>query len=85
MTRRKNQRGSKDLHQATLSIRMKGMMTTGNVESDFDITSGARGEIVGIVRPGEPEQNQETIVRLKYLSAYIACTCFHVRGTWTRG
>ena len=43
-------------------------MVTDNVETDLDITNGARGEIVGIVLyPDEPlVDKNEAIVKLQY-------------------
>ena len=73
------QRKRKDLPwEIELTKGMK-VLVTDNVETDLDITNGARGEIVDIIlHPEEPAIGNEPIVQLKYLSAYIlvklACT-----------
>ena len=47
-------------------------MVTENIETDFDITNGARSKIVSIVLySDEPKHNQERIVELKYLLASV--------------
>jgi hypothetical protein len=50
------------------------MRVTENIEIDLDLTnaSGARGEIVDIVlHPDEPAIEDEPVVHLKYMPAYI--------------
>ena len=52
----------------------KGMkvLVTDNVETDLDVTNGARGEIVDIIlHPDEPPPGDEPIVYLKYVPSYI--------------
>lgn len=64
---------SKDLlYKIEFAIGMK-VMVTDNVETDLDITNGARGEIVDIVlHPDEPPINHGiSVVSLKYLPVYI--------------
>ena len=64
--KRGHQRRGKDRpHRVELAVGMK-VMVTDNVETDLDITNGARGEIVGIVlHPDEAtiDKNQ-AIVKL---------------------
>ena len=65
--------GSKDLpHQVELAIGTK-VMVTDNVETDLDVTNGARGEIVGIVlHENEPPIDKaKAVVKLRYLPSYI--------------
>ena len=83
--RRKN-RGAKDLpYQVDLSIGMK-VMVTENVETDLDITNGARGEIVGIVlHQDKPDRGQNPIVKLKYLPTYLLIKLTHTRASTLEG
>ncbi|KAJ7187076.1 hypothetical protein C8R46DRAFT_1274132, partial [Mycena filopes] len=62
----------KDLPQEIeLAIGMK-VMVTSNLETDLDLTNGARGEIVDIIlHPDEPPVGDEPIVHLQNLPAYI--------------
>ncbi|KAG2030986.1 hypothetical protein BDR03DRAFT_820266, partial [Suillus americanus] len=54
-----------------ISIGMK-VMVMQNIETDLDITNGARGTIVKIVlHPDEPVVDDKSLVTLKYLPAYI--------------
>ena len=54
-----------------IAVGMK-VMITENLETDLDITNGARGHIVRIVLdPNEPALTDDTIVHLKYLPIYI--------------
>ncbi|KAJ7649917.1 hypothetical protein FB45DRAFT_1075708, partial [Roridomyces roridus] len=72
-TRKKKKNSmQKDLpEEIELSIGMK-VMVTNNIETDLDLTNGARGEIVDIVLdPEEPSVGNEPIVRLKKLPSYI--------------
>ena len=49
------------------------VLVTNNIESDLDVTNGARGEIVNIIlHPDEPPISaNEPIVHLKYLPSYL--------------
>ena len=80
------QRGGKDLpHKVELALGMK-VMVTDNVETDLDITNGARGKIVGItLHPDEPPVDKnEAIVKLHYLPVYIyPCQTFTRKGNTT--
>ncbi|CAK5281207.1 unnamed protein product [Mycena citricolor] len=62
----------KDLvHSMELAIGME-VLVTNNIETDLDLTNGARGIIQSIVlHPDEGELGHETIVMLKKLPAYI--------------
>ena len=54
-----------------IAIGMK-VMVTENVETDLDITNGARGRIVSIVlHPEEPPLGDHPVVHLKHLPLYI--------------
>ena len=54
-----------------LAIGMK-VMVTENIETDLDVTNGARGEIVDIIlHPDEPPLSSEPIVTLKHLPSYV--------------
>ncbi|CAK5283389.1 unnamed protein product [Mycena citricolor] len=62
----------KDLpHLIELAIGMS-VMVTNNVETDLDLTNGARGTIKDIILdPDEPPIGPESVVHLKRLPAYI--------------
>ena len=48
------------------------VMVTENLETDLDVTNGARGHITRIVLdPNEPDLTDDAVVRLKYLPIYI--------------
>lgn len=55
-----------------LSLGMK-VMVTQNVETDLDITNGARGTIVDVVLHADepPLQQSDGVIHLKFLPAYI--------------
>ena len=60
------------------------VMVTDNLETDLDITNGARGEIVGIVLDkDEPPVGDLPIVKLKHLLAYILVKLSRTRATKT--
>lgn len=68
-----------------LAVGMK-VMVTENVETDLDITNGARGEIVGIVlHQDEPPLGDESMVTLKHLPAYILVKLNRTRATKLEG
>ncbi|THH12700.1 hypothetical protein EW146_g7451 [Bondarzewia mesenterica] len=69
-TKRRDQR--KDLpNEIELSVGMKVMVTT-NLETDLDITNGARGDIVHIaLHPDEPSIGTTDTIHLEYLPIYI--------------
>ena len=57
--------------EVEFAIGMK-VMVTENLETDLDVTNGARGTIVGIMlNPKEPPLPNAPIVRLKFLPSYI--------------
>ncbi|CAK5266163.1 unnamed protein product [Mycena citricolor] len=62
----------KDLpHSIELAIGMS-VMVTNNIETDLDLTNGARGTIEDIILdPDEPPIGPESVVHLKRLPAYI--------------
>ncbi|KAG1739555.1 hypothetical protein EDB19DRAFT_1635769 [Suillus lakei] len=58
-----------------IAIGMK-VMVTQNIETDLDITNGARGTIVKIVlHPDKPVIDNKSLVTLKYLPAYYPFRC----------
>ncbi|TFY81855.1 hypothetical protein EWM64_g2158 [Hericium alpestre] len=68
-----------------LSVGMNVMVTT-NVETDLDVTNGARGDVVGIVlHPEEPAFGDEPIVHLKHLPIYILVKMRRTRATRLAG
>ena len=73
-------RRRKDLPESIhLALGMK-VMVTNNLQTDLDITNGARGIITDIILdPDEPELGEDPIVTLKYLPA-----CILVRLSRTR-
>ena len=68
-----------------IAIGMK-VMVTQNVETDLDITNGARGTITGLVlHPDEPPISNESIVTLKHLPAFIYVKLNRTRATQLQG
>ena len=68
-----------------LSIGMK-VMVTQNVETDLDITNGARGTIVDIIlHPDEPPLPNENTVELVHLPSYILVKLDRTRVTQLEG
>ena len=62
------------------------VMVTENVETDLDITNGARGEIVNIILdPDEPPIGNDPIVTLKHLPTYILVKMARTRATQLEG
>ncbi|KAJ7246448.1 hypothetical protein C8J57DRAFT_1360503 [Mycena rebaudengoi] len=58
------------------------VMVTDNIETDLDLTNGARGEIVDIVLdPDEPPIGDDPIVHLTKLPAYILVKLSRTRAT----
>lgn len=79
-------RKRKDLPlQVELAIGMK-VMVTDNLETDLDVTNGARGEIVDIILdPDEPPIGNDPIVHLKKLPAYVLVKLTRTRATRLEG
>jgi hypothetical protein len=70
-SRKKRKRKNELPDVVEFAVGMK-VMVTENVETDLDITNGARGEIAGIVlHPDEPPLGDESVVTLKHLPIYI--------------
>ena len=88
--RGKRKRGGhtvKDLpYSIEIAIGMK-VMVTNNIETDLDITNGARGEIIDIIlHPDEPPIDaNEAIIRLKYMPAYLLVKLSRTRATRLEG
>ena len=62
----------------------KGMsvLVTTNIETDLDITNGARGEIVDIIlHPDKPPVGQDPIVNLKHMPAYVLIKLMRTRAS----
>ena len=58
-----------DVVQITIGMTV---MVTSNIETDLDVTNGARGEIVDIIlHPDEPPLGDDPIVTLQHLPSYI--------------
>lgn len=72
--------------QVDLAIGMR-VMVTQNVQTDLDITNGARGEIVDIVlHPDEPPfDTEERVVTLKYLPVYVLVKLSRTKATRLEG
>jgi hypothetical protein len=81
-TSRTQKRRSKDLaREVKLAIGMK-VMVTDNIETDLDITNGARGEIVDIIlHPDEPPIDDSPIVHLRCMPLYILVKLTRTRAT----
>jgi len=62
------------------------VMVTANIETDLDVTNGARGEIVDIIlHPDEPPLGDDSIVTLKYLPSYILVKMQRTRASQLEG
>ncbi|KIL59325.1 hypothetical protein M378DRAFT_59006, partial [Amanita muscaria Koide BX008] len=65
-------RKSKDLPWKIEIAKGMKILVTDNVETDLDVTNGARGVIEDIIlHPDEPAIGDSPLVNLKYLPAYI--------------
>ncbi|KAF8076845.1 hypothetical protein FPV67DRAFT_1472856 [Lyophyllum atratum] len=82
----KRGRRKKDLpRKIELAIGMK-VMVTDNIETDLDVTNGARGEVVDIIlHPDEPPLGTSSIVDLSYLPLYILVKLHRTRATTLEG
>ena len=62
-------------------------MVTNNIETDLDITNGARGEIIDIIlHPDEPYVDaKKPIVRLKHMPSYLLVKLSRTRATRLEG
>ena len=69
---RQRSRRNNDLPDAVkLAVGMK-VMVTANIETNLNVTNGARGEIVDIIlHPDEPPLSNDSTVTLKHLPSYI--------------
>ncbi|KIM58155.1 hypothetical protein SCLCIDRAFT_128970 [Scleroderma citrinum Foug A] len=68
-----------------LAIGMKVMVTT-NVETDLNITNGARGMIADIIlHPNEEYSKQEKEIVLKYVPLYLLIKLKRTRATLLKG
>ena len=67
----------------------KGMkvLVMDNIETDLDVTNGARGKIVNIIlHPDEPPIDEnEPVVYLQYIPAYIFIKLSHTRASRLEG
>ncbi|KAJ7017151.1 hypothetical protein C8F04DRAFT_1244317 [Mycena alexandri] len=86
---RRNQKHSmqaKDLpDEIEIAIGMQ-VMVTSNLETDLDLTNGARGEIVDIfLDPDEPAVGDEPVVRLEKMPAYILVKLERTRAAQLEG
>ncbi|KAJ6453999.1 hypothetical protein DFH09DRAFT_1298158 [Mycena vulgaris] len=72
----------KDLpNEVDLGIGMK-VMVTSNLETDLDLTNGAKGEIVDIILdPDELPVGNEPMVQLKKMPAYILVMLTRTRAS----
>jgi hypothetical protein len=62
------------------------VMVTENLETDLDVTNGARGEIVNIIlHPDEPPIGDEPIITLQHLPSYILVKMDRTRATQLEG
>ncbi|THU91722.1 hypothetical protein K435DRAFT_673567, partial [Dendrothele bispora CBS 962.96] len=89
MARRKKTEGRrqyKDLPDQIELVRGMKVMVTTNVETDLDVTNGARGEVVDIILdPEEPPIGEDPIVKLKYLPKYVLVKLTRTRATQLQG
>ena len=62
------------------------VMVTENIETDLDLTNGARGEIIDIIlHPDELPIVDAPVVHLKYMPAYILVKLSRTRATALEG
>ena len=81
--RRRQKNDLPDTIQITIGMKV---MVTKNVETDLDITNGARGEIVDIILdPDEPPIGNDPIVTLKRLPTYILVKMARTRAMQLEG
>ena len=74
-----------ELQEVELAIGMKVMVTV-NLETDLDMTNGARVSIVGIMlNPKGPPLPNTPIVRLKFLPSYILVKMDRTQTSQLRG
>ena len=86
---RRKSRRTKDLpRKIEIAIGMK-VMVTDNIETDLDMTNGARGEIVDIILHPDEEishlNDDASVVYLKHLPAYILVKLSRTRATTLMG
>jgi PIF1-like helicase len=83
---RKRRRRVNDLPDVVeIAVGMK-VMVTENLETDLDVTNGARGEIVNIIlHPDEPPIGDEPIITLQHLPSYILVKMDRTRATQLEG
>jgi hypothetical protein len=68
-----------------IAVGMK-VMVTSNIETDLNITNGARGEIMDItLHPDEPTLEDGPVVKLKYLPAYVLVRLTRTRASQLEG
>ena len=61
-------------------------MVTDNIETDLDITNGARGEIVDIIlHPDEPPIGDLPVIKLRCMPSYILVKLTRTRATPLEG
>jgi ATP-dependent exoDNAse (exonuclease V) alpha subunit len=76
---------STGLREVKLAIGMK-VMVTDNIETDLDITNGARGEIVDIIlHPDEPPIGNSPVVHLQYVPSYVLVKLTRTRAAPLEG
>jgi hypothetical protein len=64
-----------------VAVGMK-VMITENLDTDLDITNGARGIIVGVtLHPDEPPLSDDSVVHLHYLPVYILVRLHRTRAS----
>ena len=62
------------------------VMVTQNLETDLDITNGARGTVVGIkLDPNEPEHDRSSEIHLKYPPAFVLVKLDRTRASQLPG
>ena len=62
------------------------VMVMDNIETDLDITNGARGEIIDIIlHPDEPPIGDSPVVQLQYMPSYILVKLTRTRATLLEG
>ncbi|PSR77379.1 hypothetical protein PHLCEN_2v7930 [Hermanssonia centrifuga] len=81
-----NRRRGQDLpRRVELAKGMKVLVTT-NLETDLDLTNGARGEIIDIVLdPDEPAIGTDSIIHLKHLPLYVLVKMSRTRASHLPG
>ncbi|PSS32096.1 hypothetical protein PHLCEN_2v2137 [Hermanssonia centrifuga] len=81
-----NRRRRADLPRSIELAKGMKVLVTSNLETDLDLTNGARGEIIDIIlHPDEPAIGQTPVVELRYLPQYVLVKMAKTRASQLAG